>query len=51
MNEKIKGLEDECEMIKDKITQIEKDIVNKEELDKKQREDENKKHERVHPSI
>jgi len=45
MSEKIKSLEDECEMVKDKISQIEKDIVNKEESDKKQREDENKKHE------
>jgi len=45
MSEKNKGLEDECEMIKDKISQIEKDIVNKEESDKRLREEENKKHE------
>jgi len=31
MTEKIKSLEDECEMIKDKFEQIEKDIINKEE--------------------
>lgn len=31
MTEKIKSLEDECEMIKDKFSQIEKDIINKEE--------------------
>jgi hypothetical protein len=31
MSDKIKSLEDECEMIRDKIGQLEKDIINKED--------------------
>ncbi len=45
MTDQIKSIDDECDFLREKISQLEREIQNKTFSDANQREEDNKKHE------
>jgi hypothetical protein len=45
MSEQIKSIDDECDFLREKISQLEREIQSKTVSDTNQREEDNKKHE------